>query len=339
MFTHDIAIFLLGLIAAMFGGYFGAAIGGNFAFTLTGFMILVSWGIYVGSGSIAGVSDIGFNYLAFGPVMGPHITFAAGVAGAAYAMKKGLIESGRDATSPLARLGRVDVLLVGAAFGVFGYLFNIGLGFLPWFGSHIDTVALTVFTSNVLARLIWGNGLVVSSKYNQGATGFFKKIAPNDTDFWLRYQEKPSQYLPLGFFAGGMAAGAAVMLAHFVKGGAAFAHTLPFAISAIIIGFLILGAEMPVQHHITIIGGLAAVKFMPVLTGQGANFDWNAVWTSSTWMTAIGAILIGSVFGMVSAFLGEFQSQLFHQRGNTHVDPPAAAIWSSTLLVLVISGN
>ena len=81
MFTSDIAIFLLGLIAAIFGGYFGAAIGGNFAFTLTGFMILFSWGIFA-----VGGSDIGFNYVAFGPVMGPHITFAAGVAGAAYAM-------------------------------------------------------------------------------------------------------------------------------------------------------------------------------------------------------------------------------------------------------------
>lgn len=332
MFTSDIAIFLLGLIAALFGGYFGAAIGGNFAFALTGFMILVSWGIFVGSGS-----DIGFNYLAFGPVMGPHITFAAGCAGAAYAMKKGLIESGRDATSPLARLGRVDVLLVGAAFGAFGYLFNIGLSFVPWLGGHIDSVALTVFISNVLARVIWGNSVMGSEKYNQGATSFLKKIAPNDTDFWLRYQEKPSQYIPLGIFAGGLAAGAGIMLAHFVPGGAAWAHTLPFAISAIIILFLILGAEMPVQHHITIIGALAAVKFMPVLAGAG--FDWNADWASGTWMIAIGAILIGCVFGAISAFLAEFQSQLFHQRGNTHIDPPAAAIWLSTLLVLTLSGN
>lgn len=332
MFTSDIAIFLLGLIAALFGGYFGAAIGGNFAFALTGFMILVSWGIFAGT-----ESTIGFDYLAFGPVMGPHITFAAGCAGAAYAMKKGLIESGRDATSPLARLGRVDVLLVGAAFGAFGYLLNLGLGLLPWFGGHIDTVALTVFTSNVVARLIWGNSVMGAEKYNKGATSFFGKIAPNSTDFWLRYQEKPSQYLPLGFFAGGLAGGAGIMLGHFVPGGAAVAHTLPFAISAIIILFLILGAEMPVQHHITIIGALAAVKFMPVLAGAG--FEWNADWTSGTWMIAIGAILIGSVFGMISAFLAEFQSQLFHQRGNTHIDPPAAAIWISTLLVLVLSGN
>lgn len=332
MFTSDIVIFLLGLIAAIFGGYFGAAIGGNFAFTLTGFMILFSWGIFA-----VGGSDIGFNYVAFGPVMGPHITFAAGVAGAAYAMHKGLIESGRDATSPLARLGRLDVLLVGAAFGAFGYLFNIGLSFIPWFGSHIDTVALTVFTSNVLARLIWGNGLLSPQNYNKGATSFMKKIAPNDTYFWLRYQEKPGQYLPLGFFAGGMAAAVSIMLAHYVQGGSAWAQTLPFAISAIIIGFLILGAEMPVQHHITIIGGLAAVKFMPVLAGAG--FEWNATWTSATWMVAIGAVLIGCVFGMISAFLGEFQSQLFHQRGTTHVDPPAAAIWVSTLLVLTLSGN
>ncbi|HOQ53249.1 MAG TPA: hypothetical protein PLF56_06505, partial [Micropruina sp.] len=206
MFTSDIVIFLLGLIAAIFGGYFGAAIGGNFAFTLTGFMILFSWGIFA-----VGGSDIGFNYVAFGPVMGPHITFAAGVAGAAYAMHKGLIESGRDASSPLARLGRLDVLLVGAAFGAFGYLFNIGLSFIPWFGSHIDSVALTVFTSNVLARLIWGNGLLSPQNYNKGATSFMKKIAPNDTYFWLRYQEKPGQYLPLGFFAGGMAAAVSIM--------------------------------------------------------------------------------------------------------------------------------
>ena len=229
------------------------------------------------------------------------------------------------------------MLLVGAAFGAFGYLFNIGLSFIPWFGSHIDTVALTVFTSNVLARLIWGNGLLSPQNYNKGATSFMKKIAPNDTYFWLRYQEKPGQYLPLGFFAGGMAAAVSIMLAHYVQGGSAWAQTLPFAISAIIIGFLILGAEMPVQHHITIIGGLAAVKFMPVLAGAG--FEWNATWTSATWMVAIGAVLIGCVFGMISAFLGEFQSQLFHQRGTTHVDPPAAAIWVSTLLVLTLSGN
>ena len=94
---------------------------------------------------------------------------------------------------------------------------------------------------------------------------------------------------------------------------------------------------MPVQHHITIIGGLAAVKFMPVLAGAG--FEWNATWTSASWMVAIGAVLIGCVFGMISAFLGEFQSQLFHQRGTTHVDPPAATIWVSTLLVLTLSGN
>lgn len=340
MFTSDIAIFLLGLLAAVFGGYFGAAIGGNFAFTLTGIMILFAWGIYVGTGSVAGTSDIAFNYIAFGPVMGPHIAFAGACAGAAYAMKKGYIETGRDSTSPLARLGKVDVLLVGAAFGVFGYLLNIGIGLLPWFGTHTDTVALTVFTSNVLARVIWGNGVLTSSKYNQGATSFLGKIASNDTDFWLRYQEKPSQYLPLGFMAGGLAAGAAIMLSHYVPGGAAFAHTLPFAISAIIIGFLILGAEMPVQHHITIIGGLAAVKFMPVLAGvPAANFPWNETWTSATWMIAIGAILIGCVFGMISAFLAEFQSKLFHQRGDTHVDPPAAAIWICTLLILVTSGN
>lgn len=331
MFTETIALFLLGLIAASAGGYFGAAIGANFAFTLTGVTILFAWGIYASTGS-----DVGFNYAAFGPFMGPHVAFAGGVAAAAYAYKKGYIEDGRDASTPLARLGRVDVLLVGAAFGVFGYLFNIGLSFIPWFGGHIDSVALTVFTSGVLARVLFAGSLMTPEKYNQSSS-FLGKIAPNDTDHWLRYQEKPSQFLTLGFFAGLLAAAVSVMLAHFVPGADAWAQTLPFAISAIIIGFLILGAPMPVQHHITIIAGLAAVKFMPVLAGAG--FAWNGPWDDALWFTAIGAIGIGAVFGMVSAFLGEIQSRLFHQRGRSHIDPPAAAIWIGTLLVLTLSGN
>lgn len=331
MYTATLGFFLLGLLAAMAGGYFGAAIGANFAFTLTGVLILFSWGIFAGTGS-----DIGFIYAAFGPLMGPHVAFAGGVAAAAYAAKRDDTADGRDVSTPQARHGRVDILLVGAAFGVFGYLFNLGLGFIPWFGTHVDTVALTVFTSAVVARLMFGGSLMNPEKYND-APSFFGKIAPNETDHWLRYQEKPSQYLPLGFFAGILAAAAAVVLSHMVPGASAWAQTLPFAISAVIIGFLILGAPMPVQHHITIIAGLAAVKFLPVIAGSG--FSWEGEWGSSQWLTAIGAVLIGAVFGMVSAFLGEIQSRLFHQRGKTHIDPPAAAIWIGTLLVLVLSGN
>ena len=82
---------------------------------------------------------------------------------------------------------------------------------------------------------------------------------------------------------------------------------------------------MPVQHHVTITAGLAAVLFLPVLAGDG--FKWGAEWTSAMWLVAAGALLIAALFGMFAAFLAEFQSQLIHQRGTTHIDPPAMAIW------------
>ena len=116
MFDPATASYLLGLVVAVAGGFFGAAIGGNFAFAITGITVLTSFGIYLGTDSTAG-----FTYLAFGPFVGPHVAFAGGVGVAAYAGRRGYADS-KDATSSLARLGKPDVLWVGAAFGVFGYV-------------------------------------------------------------------------------------------------------------------------------------------------------------------------------------------------------------------------
>jgi hypothetical protein len=37
---------------------------------------------------------------------------------------------------------------------------------------------------------------------------------------------------------------------------------------------------------------------------------------------------------MLSAWAAEFFARLLHNRGNTHIDPPAAAIWPMTTLFL-----
>ena len=78
MFDPATASYLLGLVVAVAGGFFGAAIGGNFAFAITGITVLTSFGIYLGTDSTAG-----FTYLAFGPFVGPHVAFAGGVGAAA----------------------------------------------------------------------------------------------------------------------------------------------------------------------------------------------------------------------------------------------------------------
>lgn len=331
MFTASFGIFLLGLLASLAGGFVGAAIGGNFAFVLTGFNVLVAWGLFAGVGT-----TIGFDYLAFGPFAGPYVMFAGGVAAAAYAWKKGYLESAKDINSPLAGLGKLDVLLVGALFGMFGYLFQIGVSYIPWFGKHTDSVAMTVVVSALIARVLFGSktgsGSILNPEKYNNASGFMGKIAPTPESQWLPWQEKFGYLVGLGGFFGAFAAGASIMLGHYIPGAAGLANSFPFAISAIIILFLIMGFNMPVQHHITNIGGLAGVMFLPVIAG--ANFDWNGTWGSGDWTKAAIAILVGALFGILSGWLCEFFARVWYDRGTTHVDPPASAIWIMNTVVV-----
>ncbi|MDO4554264.1 MAG: hypothetical protein Q4B70_03860, partial [Lachnospiraceae bacterium] len=88
---------LFALVAAFGGGAFGAAIGGLYAFVMTGFMAIA--GAVV---AMAGGADLAVTSIAFGSYFGPHIAFVGGVAAAAFAAnKKKLIDGGADIVSPL----------------------------------------------------------------------------------------------------------------------------------------------------------------------------------------------------------------------------------------------
>ena len=355
MFTASLGIFLLGLLCAAAGGFVGAAIGGNFAFALTGFSVLFAWGVNVTPvGAHLGIDPtVAFNYIAFGPFMGPHVAFAGGAAAAAYAAHKRYIESGKDATSPLAGLGKVDVLLVGAGFGMLGYLIQLGISKIPWLGGHTDSVALTVLLSAIIARLAFGNSAVgKASLFNteklrtdkKAHGGFMGKWDTDEDNAWLKYQETPAQFSAIGIFFGLAAAGVALMLAINFPAMAGNAATFAFGISAIIILFLIIGWDMPVQHHVTVSAGLAAVLFFPILAGkadQGLAYYATLKETgmdSNAWLTAVGAILVGAFFGWVGALLAEVFQRLWYARGTTHIDPPASSIWLNTTLIWIAAG-
>ena len=49
-------------------------------------------------------------------------------------------------------------------------------------------------------------------------------------------------------------------------------------------------------------------------------------------------IIAGTLFGMMAAWFAELGARLFHDHGNTHIDPPATAIWPATLVVLALGG-
>lgn len=344
MFTATLGIFLFGLVAALAGGAVGAAIGGNYGFVLTGFCVLAGWGLFAGTGS-----TIGFDYLAFGPFMGPHVVFAGGVAGAIYARYKGYWDDGKDVNSPLAGLGRPDVLLVGSMIGAFGYLLQSGITKIPWFGSHTDSIALTVLLSNMVSRIVWGGdagaglfkgSLMSGHLFHPEAGSLLERIKPGPNGRWLEWQEKPSQLLAIGSLFGIFAGGSSLMLASWIPKGAGSANTFAFGISAVIILFLITNRNMPVQHHVTNIAGLAAVQFFPLLMGSTfAKFEWTHTntWDSHAWTMAVVALLVAAVFGVISALVAEFAARLWYNRGTSHVDPPAAAIWIMNTVVVSLA--
>ena len=149
---------LFNALAAFGAGVLASCIGAVPAFVMTGLITI--------AGAIAGMA--GFDVIAFGTVFGPHIAFAGAVAATAYAANKGYIEAGAAVGTPLAPLGKPDVLVVGGVFGIIGWV--IGTYIVPAiFGGLIpfgtDAPGMTVVISGIIARLVFGKrGLASGTK-------------------------------------------------------------------------------------------------------------------------------------------------------------------------------
>lgn len=147
------------LLAAFGAGVFAAMIGALPVFIMTGFVVIagLSGGLLAGADGWSIIDQIGF-----GIFLGPHITFAGAAAAAAYAKKKGFMETG-DITVPLIKFNNAGILFVGGLFGVLAYILNYL--FLEVIALPTDTVALTVLTLGVIARIAFGEkGMMPNSK-------------------------------------------------------------------------------------------------------------------------------------------------------------------------------
>ncbi len=304
---------VVSLLLALGGGFFAAAIGALHSFIFTGFMVIAGTGIILSGGSADFLTTV-----AFGPVFGPHIAFAGGVAAAAYAARRTKDVGGKDIAVPLISIERPDVLIVGALFGAGGYLVQLGVAKIPWFGTHTDTVAVTVFISALIVRLFIGRASIFGNLPEGAGWGRF---APKDETAWVRYHEKFLPNSVLGLGAGLFAAGTALKLHELYPETLGPTLYLTFGLSAASLLFLSLGLSFPVTHHITIIAALGAITFLPIVNDND-----------------LLALAIGTLFGMMSAWFAELGARLFHDHGNTHIDPPATAIWPATLVVLTLAG-
>jgi hypothetical protein len=307
------------LLAAFGGGLFGSAIGGQPAFIFTGFMV------FIGIATSLSGSDYDFlGNVAFGPVFGPHISFAGAVAAAAYAARTGQLDSGRDIAAPVTG-GSPMPLIVGGLFGVGGYLVQTALAALlvtPGGAGraglfYTDTVALTVAISAIVVRLMFGKtGLFGSMSEEANERGRF---FPGGNQVWVVHQQGLVQSTVLGLGSGLMAGFIVVTFTQINPDYAAFAANLGFGISAASLVMLQFGFDGPVTHHMTLPGGLAAAA---VVVGMGAE-------------AGALALVAGAIAGIGGALFGELYSRLFLIHGDTHVDPPAFAIFTMTTVVVL----
>ena len=330
------------LLAAFAGGAFGSAVGALPAFIFTGFMVMAGETASILSSDFLEMlkleagpmnSDTITSVLGFGPVFGPHISFAAGTAASAFAAKKGYMNTDfpyHEAKNiAFAQGPKPDVLFVGGVFGILGYwITTISATLsLPW-----DPIAMGVVLSAVVHRLVFRypligdrtNGLLDMKPFEaeerrvigEAATEGEMKSSGNRflVEPWLPHQYKWGDVTVLGLVVG--------ILAAFItyRTGSLF---LPFGISAATLLFLNCGVEkIPVTHHISLIASTAMVA-----ATSGEYLDYSL----------FSMLTLGGGFGIFSALCGEWIQRIFYAHSDTHLDPPAAAIVIGTFVIALLA--
>jgi len=282
------------LILSFAGGMFGAAIGGLPSFVLCGVAAVVGLAVFWATGE-----DTFVNLVAWGPLLGPHIAFAGGVGAAAYAAKKGKLEgSGKDIVTSLMGLDSPDVLLVGGVFGALGYTVAWALGLLGNIGGFpwTNLPSASIIVTAIVARLVFGS-TGVFGKVREGANRWL--AAPEAGCCWLPWQFKPAQIILISVAWG-------LPIAFLVRSMPEL-FTFGFGLAAVALVFLGTGSKFPVFHH------------MGIMAGMGTLVTGNIWW--------------GVTFAIVAGFLGEFFAATFLYHGDTHIDPPAAAVVATWTLV------
>jgi hypothetical protein len=333
------------LLAGLAGGVIGAAIGGLPALSLAGVVIsvgeiaTVTGGVTPDDGGSvtevfgvepAALEAVGVSgSVGFGPVLGPHVAFAGGVAAAAYLGRRETIDTGfryhqaKKITKPLG--SQPDVLLVGGAFGVFGVLLA---RVTAEAGVPVDPVMLAVVVSGFVHRLAFGYPLVGRLGNLQTSVLDMSPFERDDrwgepehgtaqgtggrhvVEPWLPEHYDPVQLTVLGAGVGVVSGYVALVT------GSVF---LAFGITAASLLFLSLGLyDLPVTHHMALPASIAALA----VVGD---------------TEPVVALVAAGAFGVVGALAGELAQRTLYAHADTHLDPPAVSIVLTSLLLTVLA--
>jgi len=325
------AFTLAALLAGIAGGVLGAAIGGLPALSLAGVVVVIGEAAdailrAVGAQTLAnpeGLSGVGLTQtVGLGPALGPHVAFAGGVAAAAYAGRHGALDDSfpyhpaKDVRTPLG--SSVDVLLAGAVFGLVGVLFaRVAAGWsLP-----VDPVAFAVVLSGLAHRIAFGypllgrveGSLLDVSPFERGERrGGIGASEPDESSG--RYAVEPWQphhYDWLGVAVLGAGVGIVAGYLGLATGSAYFA----FGVAVASLLFLAVGVDrFPVTHHMALPASIAAL-------GIAGTAPWLA-------------ILLGGVFGVLGALLGELAQRTLYAHADTHLDPSFVSILLTSVVLV-----
>lgn len=236
------------------------------------------------------------NLIAFGSFLGPHIMFQGSVAATAYARRKHMIKNGADINQSLHILESSSILLIGGIFGLFGYL--VKYGFEQIITLPIDYIACTVLTMGIITRLLFGKAQIFGDTTSQ------RDYLPN---------KKALFYTALlGGGIGICVSGVGLTFMNTGNYGTTINNfpSICFGFSAVSLLLLQIGLQTPVTHHITLPSASAAI-----LTGN---------------------LIIGVICGIACAIFQDLFARIMNTKCESHIDPPAATIFLSSLIVQLI---
>ena len=330
---------LLILLAAVVGGVLGAAVGALGALALSGLAVVVGElaQLFVDGQAVGLLATLGvegapltagpLSALGLGPLLGPHVAFAGGVGAAAYAGRKGTIDTRfRYHQAKQIRRPLYDhpwALAVGGIFGLVGVGLAAVGSLLP-----LDPVAFAVVVSGLLARLAVGyplfgrferTGILDMSPFRAGA---YWGDGGHETAEGIAGRHvvepwQPSYYEPLpvlGVVAGALAAALALPTESVL---------LPFGLAllslgGVVTGLRVSGYPLPVTHHVALPAAIGALAVGGPVVG----------------------LLAGTALGVLGAVLGELTQRVLYAHADTHLDPGFGALLVTSLVVaaLVFAG-
>lgn len=276
---------------------FGGGVIGAYIGALPAFILTGIVAIVGGTAAMAGAPDLTVGYIAFGAYLGPHVAFAGGVAAAGYAHKKNKLDSGMDILSSLYGTGDPMTLVVG---GIFGLLGMIIFQLLAAINLPSDLPGTTVVILAIITRFMFGK---------TGLLGKYEGDGKRD------YITGGNGFLCNAILGLGLGAAIGFVASQMMAVGvdSSLINAFPivcFGIAATSLIFTQTGFACPATHHIAYPAACAAV--------------WS------------GNPIMGVIFGILGAIIGDFVAKTFNSHCDTHIDPPATTIMILLFFITIL---